>query len=212
MECIRNLPPTLDGWVQQLVTLDQPQLLVPHWRFPKQSLLPLHFPWSTLHLFKLLQQESVLEWLNPQEKGSWQHFVPLHRFSSLLEFGSQMRPSRHWESFWHGPSLSPQSSFFVQSQPIWFLQSAWKIIFNMNSYNDQHCGLLGQEMPSEKVSPQLFCPQIKSKTLGINVAESFIENAFFILSEVTAWVILKDWLNAIINDEMSFWVKKVIIL
>ena len=141
IEQIRNLPPTLYGWVQQLVSFDQPQLLMPHWRFPKQSLLPLHFPSSALHFFKLLQQESVLEWLKPQEKGSWQHFVPLHRFSSLLEFGSQMRPSRHWESFWHGPSLSPQSSFFVQSQPIWFLQSAWKIFLNMNSYNDQHCGL-----------------------------------------------------------------------
>ena len=138
---IKHLPPTLDGWVQQLVSFDQPQLLVPQWRFPKQSLLTLHFPSSALHLFKLLQQDSVLEWLKPQEKVSWQHFVPLHRFSSLLEFGSQMRPSRHWESFWHGPSLSPQSSSFVQSQPIWFLQSAWKMFLSMNFYNDQHCGL-----------------------------------------------------------------------
>ena len=154
IEQIRNLPPTLYGWVQQLVSFDQPQLLMPHWRFPKQSLLPLHFPSSALHLFKLLQQESVLEWLKPQEKGSWQHFVPLHRFSSLLEFGSQMRPSRHWESFWHGPSLSPQSSFFVQSQPIWFLQSVLKIFTYMNSCNDLKYRLHEQEMPSEKLSPQ----------------------------------------------------------
>ena len=133
---IRNLPPMLYGWVQQLVSFDQPQLLLPHWRFPKQSLLPLHCPSLTLHLFKLLQQVSVLEWLKPQEKGSWQLFVPLDRVLSQLVFGSHMRAWRHWESLWHGPSLSPQSSSFVQSQPIWFLQSAWKIFLNMNSYND----------------------------------------------------------------------------
>ena len=126
-----NLPPTLDGWVQQLVSFDQPQLLVPQWRFPKQSLLTLHFPSLTLHLFKLLQQESVLEWLKLQEKGSMQHFISSEKLSPQL-LGSQIISNRHWESLAQGPSLSPHFSFWVMLQPKLYSRITLKWLVNGN--------------------------------------------------------------------------------
>ena len=117
--------------MQQLVSFDQPQLLVPHWRFPKQSLLPLHCPSLTSHLFKLLQQVFVLEWLKLQEKGSMQHFVSSGKLSPQL-LGSQIISNRHWESLAQGPSLSPHFSFWVMLQPKLYSRITLKWLVNGN--------------------------------------------------------------------------------